>query len=105
MNLMDNYNKALDRLYKHVGFKEDWVVYPINDCTDKFWNVEGDTVKYANTKEEFESESGEYFEDELYKQRFYDKWIYEGKQLTLIFCNTHIDGVCWFRIFDNDKKC
>lgn len=104
MELVENYNKALKELYEHVGFKEDWVVCPIDDCTDKYWNVVGDTVKYANSEDEFVNEAGEYFEDELYKQRFYSKWIYEGEKLTMIFCNPHVDGVRWFRIFDNDNK-
>jgi hypothetical protein len=32
--LLKNYEEAKQALYAHVGFKEDWVVYPIDDCTD-----------------------------------------------------------------------
>lgn len=104
MELMENYNKAKQELYDHVGFKEDWVVCPIDDCTDKYWDVQGLTVKYADSREEFESESGNYYEDELYTQRFYKKWVYEGKDLTMVFCNPGVDGVQWFRVFDNTKR-
>ena len=98
------FSKSLQEIYNHVGFKEDWVICPIDDCTEKFWNIEGQTVKYADTKEEFKTESGQYFEDELYTQRFYDKWIYEGKDITMIFCNPGIDGMKWFRLFSNEKR-
>jgi hypothetical protein len=48
--------------YEHVGFKEDWVVCPIDDCTDKVWSTDGETVKYADSQEEFNSD-GLYYED------------------------------------------
>ena len=103
MELMTNYNDAVQKLYDHVGFKEDWVLCPIDDCTDKFWSVDDEQVKFANSEEQFNSD-GDYYQDEIYKQRFYSKWVYEGKELTMIFCNTYTDGVCWFRVFDNGKR-
>jgi len=103
MKLINDYNNALKELYKHVGFVEDWVVFPIDDCTDKFWSIDGDKCVYANSKEQFESD-GDYYQDDIYKQRFYDKWVYEGEQLTMIFCDPHVDGVKWFRVFDNSKR-
>lgn len=104
-NLMQNYNKALQDLYDHVGFKEDWVVCPIDDCTDKYWYVNEDwkEVHYANTIRELKDQDGNYYADNIYTQRFYRKWIYRGEDVTLIFCDPHVDGVQWFRIFDNDK--
>lgn len=104
MELLDNYAKSLQDIYDHVGLKEDWVVCPIDDQTDKFWNVDGDTVKYANTKEEFEEEDGNYYEDEIYTQRFYKKHVYEGELITLVFCDPQVDGMKWWRIFDNSKR-
>lgn len=90
MELMTNYNDAVQKLYDHVGFKEDLVLCPINDCTEKFWSVNDEQVKYADSKEQFNSD-GDYYQDEIYKQRFYSKWVYEGKELTMIFCNPHTD--------------
>jgi len=105
-NLMTNYKTALQELYDHVGFKEDWVVYPIDDRTDKYWALDGDSaVRYAETEERLKDEAdGEYYEDEIYKQRFYSKWIYEGQDLTMIFCNPGVDGMKYFAIFSNSKK-
>jgi len=103
MKLINDYNEALEKLYKHVGFVEDWVLCPIDDCTDKFWDVDEDTYTYADTEEQFEGD-GDYYQDEIYKQRFYKQWVYEGEQLTMVMCNPHVDGVCWFRFFDNKKR-
>lgn len=104
---MDNYNKALQDIYDHVGFVEDWVVYPIDDKTDFYWSVSmdsrgGGSVKYAETLEDFMSD-GDYCVDDISIQRFYKKWVWIGEKWTMIFCDPHIDGMKWFRIFDNDK--
>jgi hypothetical protein len=103
MELIESYKSALEKIYEHVGFKEDWVVCPIDDQTDCFWSVDGNEVKYAKSMEDFNSD-GNYYLDEIYTQRFYSKWIYEGKDFTMIFCDPHVDGMKWFRIFDNSKR-
>lgn len=102
--LMQNYQAALQELYDHVGFEEDWVIYPIDDNTDKFWATDGHQVFYADSEEELKSQDGNYYEDDVYKQRFYKKWIYRGKEMTMIFCHPHVDGMKWFRLFDNAKE-
>jgi len=102
MNLIENYNKALEELYAHVGFKEDCVVFPIADCTKYYWTVDDDYVSYADTEEEIGIGQG--YEDEIYKQIFYNKWVYVGADFTMIFCDPHVDDVKWFKIFDNSKR-
>jgi hypothetical protein len=104
MSLIEEYDNALQAIYDHVGLKEDWVVCPLDSKLDCYWNVDGNTVKYADSKEEFESEDGNYYEDELYTQRFYPKHVYEGKLFTLVFCDPHTDGMKWWRLFDNSKR-
>lgn len=104
MSLIENYNKALQDIYDHVGFTEDWVICPLDDQTDKFWSVDEHEVRYADSIEELESGDGNSYSDEIYKQRFYSKWVYEGEKYTMIFCDPHVDGMKWFRIFDNTKK-
>lgn len=103
MELISNYKKALQALYDHVGFKEDWVIYPIDDCTSKYWSIDSKQVKYADSEEQYNSD-GDYYIDDIYTQRFYSKWVYEGKKFTMIFCDPHVDGMKWFRIFDNAKR-
>ena len=103
-NLMENYNKALQELYDHVGFVEDWVICPIDDCTDKYWDTDGQIVRFHENKENLYSEEGDYYQDDIYTQRFYKKHIYEGEIYIMIFCDPHVDGMHWFRIFDKNKR-
>ena len=103
MKLIEDYNEALQKIYDHVGFVEDWVIYPIDDRTDSYWSVNKTSVKFADSLEQYNS-NGDYYSDEIYTQRFYDKWVYEGEDITMIFCNPGVDGMKWFRIFDNTKR-
>jgi hypothetical protein len=104
MKLLEEYNNALEALYKHVDFTPDWVVYPIDDRTTMYWQIlNKDTVKFAETIEAFNSD-GDYYSDEIYCQRFYDQWVYRGEELTMIFVDTHTDGNKFFAIFANDKE-
>lgn len=103
MDLIKQYNKALQDLYDHVGFKEDWVVCPIDDKTDMVWSCDGENIKWAHTIEQFNSD-GDYYTADVYTQRFYDKWVYEGKDLTMIFGDPHTDGVQWFYVFANKNR-
>ncbi|MGD9157249.1 MAG: hypothetical protein PVG39_02485 [Desulfobacteraceae bacterium] len=103
MKLMDDFGTALRKIYNHVDFKEDWAVYPISDRTDMFWSEDGKEVKFADSMKDFNSD-GNYYVDEIYKQRFYKKWVYRGKKLTLIIVDTHTDGNKFFAIYDNSKE-
>lgn len=102
MNIVDKFNEARRELFEHVGFVEGWVIYPVSCHSDSFWRVEGENIKYADSIEQFNSD-GDYYEDEISKQRFYKEWIYKGKDYTMIFCDPHVDGCKWFRVFDNSK--
>ena len=108
MNIITNYEEALQAIYDHVGFKEDWVIYPINDCTNMFWKIieEETKVQFANTKEKLlnEDRSDELYSNKIYHQRFYSKWIYVGELYTMIFVDTHTDGMRYFSIFTNSKR-
>ena len=105
MELIEKFEKAKQALCDHVGFKEDWVVYAIDDRTEMFWQVPegGSFVKYAETMKEFNSD-GDYYEDEIYTQRFYEKWVYRGEKLTMIFVDTHTDGNRFFAFYSNEKE-
>jgi hypothetical protein len=103
MKIINDLNKATKALYDHVGFVEDWVLCPIDDCTNAYWSVDDDAVKFAETKEKFYSD-GDYYLDDIYKQRHYKKYVYVGEKLTMIMCDPHVDMVQWFRVFSNDKR-
>lgn len=105
MALMQAYNDALAALYEHVGFTEDYVVYAVDDKTDMFWRLRenDDEVIFAETLEALNSD-GDYYSGEIYRQRFYDKWVYRGSELTMVFVDTHVDGNRFFAFFSNDKE-
>ena len=102
--LIKMFNDLKQMLYDHVGFVEDWVVYAVDDKTDMVWKIVDSDVKYAETTEKFYSTDGDYYIDEIYKQRFYDKHIYRGKNLTMIIVDTHVDGNRFFAFYSNDKE-
>jgi len=102
MSVFKNYMEAKQKLFDHVGFVPDWVEFPIEDNTEMFWYVTDDEVTYAKEMEHFET--GECYTDEIYRQRFYSKHVYEGEEYTMIFCDPHVDGCKWFRVFNNSNK-
>lgn len=104
IKLIDDYEAARQAIYDHVGFKPDWVVCSLDDATAYFWRIDGEKVKFAKSEEELRIETGNYYEDELYTQRHYPKWVYWGAEFSMVMCDPHTDGVKWFRLFDNEKE-
>ncbi len=102
MELINNYNNALQELYDHVGFVEDWTLYPIADHTDLFWTIHSDEIRSAKTADQVGTGHG--YVSYIHFDRFYKKSIFEGKDFTMIFDNPQVDGMIWFSIFDNSKK-
>lgn len=104
--LIEMYNAAKEAIYEHVGFPgEDWGYCPIDDCTAYYWTLVDDTtVYYADTEQELEDQEGNYYSAEVYTQRFYDKYVYRGQDLTMIFLNPGVDGMRYFSLFDNSKE-
>ena len=111
MNILENYQKAKQAIYDHVGFVEDWVIYPIDDCTRYVWKIIGTNlfeqkIQYANSVKQLnDKDVGDYYSAEIYTQRFYEKWVYPGEQYTMVFMDPHTDGMKYFAIFDNALKC
>ena len=100
LKIIENYENSLQAIYDHVGFKEDWVICPIDNSTEMFWKLDLDKVIFHEIKEEIEdSDEGNCYVDAIYTQS-----IYEGKDFTMIFCDPHVDGMKWFRLFDNNKR-
>jgi len=102
-HLLETYQKARQALYDHVGFVEDWVTCPIEDRTELHWKLTEHEVIYGIEKDVI-SENGNQFSDDIYTQRFYEKHIYRGKKFTMVFVDTHTDGMKYFAFFDNSKE-
>ena len=103
-------------IYDYFGYKEDWVKIPIDDRRKYFWtlNVKGvdenfggsGWVRYAKIpmSAELLKEGGDYYQDTIYRQRFLKKWVYCGKEYTMICVDTHTDSNKFLAIYDNSKE-
>lgn len=103
-NVISDYFDLLNKVYKYFNFKEDWVIYPIEDYRGYYWFIDyenedyGEAVIYSKNSDILNSD---YYSSEIYHQRFYNKYIYRGKDYTLIIIDTHTDGNKFFAIFEN----
>jgi len=66
--------------------------------------IDGESVLYAEDKYDVINKTGKYYQAEICTQRFYNKWVYVGKEITMIFTNPGVDGMKYFSLFDNSKK-
>ena len=104
MELLDKYFEIQKKIHDHFGYVEDWVVIPLDDARKYFWRCDDSKVCFADTLEELESESGNYYENEIYTQRFLPKWVYESSDFTMICVDTRTDGNKFLQVFDNSKR-
>lgn len=110
MKPLKDYFVLQQQIYDYFGYTEDWVTIPLDDDTDFYWTLyqgaDGSgSVRYANSKELLADEAaGEFYEDEIYTQRFLPKWVYRAEDYTMICVDTHTDGNKYLRIFDNSKE-
>lgn len=109
MKLLDDYFRIQKEIHDYFGYQEDWVAIPLEDKRDYFWKLTGegygDSVRYACTEVELhDEEAGDFFEDEIYTQRFLPKWVYRGKDYTMVCADTHCDGNRFLMVFENSKE-
>jgi len=107
MKLLDDYFNLQNKIYEYFGYVENWVEIPIEDSCVYFWRLDGEgpgTVRFAETKELLDDPDGNYYENEIYTQRFLPKWVYRGTNFTMICVDTRTDGNKFLQIFDNNKE-
>lgn len=106
MKLLDDYRNALLEIYKHISFVEEWRVYPIDDCSEKYWYIKRfDEIVYFDTRQDYESnnESHKYSND-IINRGVVGKGIFRGELFTGILADTNTDGNKFLSIFDNEKE-
>lgn len=105
MKTLDQYFKLQEEIYKHFGYVEDWRVIPIDDSREYFWilNEKENFIRFAETEEMLFSD-GDYFQNEIYRQRFLSRWVYRAIDYTMVCADTHTDGNQFLQIFDNSKE-
>jgi len=126
LKLLDDYLELQKQIYNYFGYKEDWVVIPIDDRRNYYWTISYNLkniknrynwgIYYCESKKimkdlvdcDFEWErnniSGSFYSDEIYTQRFLKKWAYRGKDFTMICVDTHTDGNKFLAIYSNEKE-
>ena len=107
MQLLDDYNKARDAVFNYFGYTEDWRVLPLDDCRDFYWELDGlgpGTVCFAESEVELATGDGNYYESGIYSHRHLPKWVYRGKDFTMVCVDTHTDGNKLLAVYDNAKE-
>ena len=107
MKILDQHLTLEKEIFEYFGYVEDWRRLPIDDAREYFWRLNGTgpgEVGFADSEEELENEEGNYYVNEIYTQRFLPKWVYRGKDYTMICVDTHSDGNQFLQIFDNSKE-
>lgn len=104
MKLLDDYFELQSKIFEHFGYMEDWRVLPLDDARHYYWRLDGEgpgNVCFADSEEELDTESGNYYENEIYTQRHLPKWVYRAADYTIVVVDTHTDGNQLLQVFDN----
>src|SRR5206468_12584364 len=95
MKLLDDYLRLQQELHDYFGYVENWKVIPIEDRREYLWYLTDDEprnadVNFAKELEDFKT--GNYYSNEIYTQRFLNRWVYRTLDYTMIVVDTHTDG-------------
>lgn len=108
MEKVTEYFKLQEEIFDYFGYVENWKVIPLADCRAYYWYVtgegHGDVVRYSENEETLKKLDGNHFADEIYTQRFLEKWVYRKDDFTLICVDTNTDGNKFLSIYDNSKE-
>lgn len=110
--LFEQYLQIEKEIFEYFEYQEDWVRIPIDNDIFNLnyeWAILGpedqqsEVIWHSKLSPECISE-GNYFGGTIYTQRFLPKWVYRGKEYTMICVDTHTDGNKYLMIFDNSKE-
>jgi len=109
MELLEEYFKLQKKIYEYFDYVEDWVVIPLDDATEMYWQIDGGegydgSVVYCEIKEAVEKRTGQEYGGPIYTQRFLPKWVYRADDYTMICIDTQTDGNKFLMVFDNKKE-
>jgi len=106
MKKLDDYFKLQKEIHDYFGYKEDWVVIPLDDAREYYWYLNGnDEVKFAKEKDNvFDGTMDDGYSNKIYHQRFLPKHVYRAENYTMICVDTYTDGNKFLQIFDNSKE-
>lgn len=107
MKLIDDYFALQQQIYDYFGYSEDWRVIPLDDAREYFWRLEGEgpvEVHYAKTESDLADQTGDYYVNEIHKERFSEKCVYRAEGYTMVCVDTRTDGNLFLQVFDNSKE-
>lgn len=116
--IIDDLFDARQKIFKHVGYTEQWRDMPFEDSRDEFWAITDNdsVVKYSSEREALtywlEAHDDEYgpYGDKLYSNEIYasrhdaKSGIHRGAELTMLCVDTNTDGNKFFQLFRNDHE-
>lgn len=105
MELLENYHSALEAIHDHIGFVEEWRVYPINDSSLYVWQIRNENVVFWDSLEQYNSmdlEDG--LKEPYYSEIIINDQVFNGSIYTGIFIDTQTDGNKFLSIFKNSNK-
>lgn len=117
-DIVDAFEDAQQAIFDHCGYEENWRAIPLEDSREYYWTVdqfEREWCKFSPKKEgleywleEHEDEYGKYgdclYKDEIFTYYHLPKWVYRGKEFTIVCVDTNTDGNKFLRIFRNDHE-
>ena len=106
MNLISDYFSLRKQLHDYFDYVEDWRILPMEDSRGYYWRIiggegRGGSVGYSEDVTLLDTQEGDYYESSIYTQRFLPKWVYRGKDYTMICVDTHCDGNQYLQVFEN----
>src|ERR1700733_7703846 len=104
MNALDTYFEMRRSVFAYFGYEENWRAIPLDDQRSRFWRLYGEgyggKVRDADTRKILDETDGEYYEHDIYTQRYLSKWVYRGGLYTMVCVDTRVDGNKFLMIFD-----
>lgn len=106
--VLDEWNKVEASLHRHVGYEENWTVFPIDDRRAYYWRLAVGSVWFSEDPR-FRDEGGDDPEHHpVYNDAFVtlnqSGCVFRGEELTAILVDTQTDGNKFLAFFSNDKE-
>jgi len=111
-SIIEKFFEMQDEVFKYFGYTEDWKVIPLDPQLGRHWMICGPVNKSSTgvvwsdeTLTEKSIREGIIYSGTIYTQCFLPKWVYRGKDYTMVSVDTRCDGNQLLVIFENDLEC
>lgn len=119
--LVDAYVTARAAVCAHVGYVDDWRLFPLDDQTEMYWNIDqapagngsvtwspDRALVVASIEDENDGSAdaidAEIYSGEIYTYRHLPKYVYRGPELTVVLVATGCDLNINLFILRNDRE-